>query len=352
MTTVSLTTAACPSWVAPSPSEPGSLDALGYQLRADRIAETLLPGVTVQTHRARYLSFLCWAIDRTGGNEIEIDRWEIALAVGEHLRHSGTDHQCSFLGKNKLMARMPARGDALPRRLHVQTARMLYGGLLRSCGLVGDDGCLTAHGQCLAKRFAGTGMPQTTPAKIWTCERMPCLSGASQLEKKTLREALLEGEEGTRRNATLKAIGKTRLRGQHTSMVLADFLDSRAFSNSAAELVREAAVLELTALPCTKLFICLYQSGGKLAGEIPNHTMLQPYRVRDAIPDLLADVGAHLRRAAKLGGEKLPLGLNRLKQFLLERHRREKPDAPWVSENWTRLREGLAPGRINVHSRG
>ena len=85
--------------------------------------------------RARYLSFLCWAMDKTGNDSASIDRWEVALALGEHFRH-GSDDKCGFLGSRLIKSRNPARGDSTPRQLHVQTARVLYKGLLRSCGLV------------------------------------------------------------------------------------------------------------------------------------------------------------------------------------------------------------------------
>ncbi len=106
-----------PSWVEPSPDEPGSTDPLGYQAEADRIAEELLPGVTVQTRRARYLSFLCWAMDHTGNKPAEIDRWEIALSTGEYLRPK-CNATCSYLGSLLLKQRNHAPGDRVPVRLH------------------------------------------------------------------------------------------------------------------------------------------------------------------------------------------------------------------------------------------
>ena len=151
----------CPSWVEPSLDEPGSIDPLGYQTEADHIAEELLPGVTVQTRRARYLSFLCWAMDLTGNNPAEIDRWEIALSLGEYLRHKG-DTICSYLGILLLKQRNPDPRDRVPARLHQQTARALYSGLLRSCGLASEKGNLTPLGMKLAWEF-GKKMPGTRP---------------------------------------------------------------------------------------------------------------------------------------------------------------------------------------------
>ena len=122
--------AGLPSWVELPPSEPGSIDPLGYQAEVDRISDTILPGVTVLTRRARYLCFLCWAIKRTGNNPAEIDRWEIALSVGEFLRHQD-GKECSYLGVGLLRQRNIKRGDIVPQKLHKLKARTSYSGLLR-----------------------------------------------------------------------------------------------------------------------------------------------------------------------------------------------------------------------------
>src|SRR5579862_1996916 len=153
-----MTTSSLPQWVDPPPSEPGSIDPLGYLAPSDRLAEALLPGMTVLTLRARYLSFLCWAIRETGNDAQQIDRWEVALSLGEHLRHqNGTCGRGGYLGSRILSS---WHGRDIPRRLHVQTARILYAGLLRSSGLLDAHGSLTDLGTKVASAF-GAHIPRS-----------------------------------------------------------------------------------------------------------------------------------------------------------------------------------------------
>lgn len=334
-----------PSWVEASLDEPGSTDPLGYQTEADRIAEELLPGVTVQTRRARYLSFLCWAMDRTGNNPAEIDRWEIALSIGEYLHHKGNT-TCSYLGILLLKQRNPDPGDRVPARLHQQTARALYSGLLRSCGLASEEGELTPLGKKLGWEF-GKKMPGTRPKRVYGCANLPCVSAAGEVEKRWLRGALLEEtEEAKLRTATLREVGIRlwkKTMGDPTA-ILPDYLRPPARPAGREQLLlHKAAVLELTALPLTSLFLYLYRHEGAIRGPIPRSSKLGAYRVDPDPPGLLADVAAHLRRAAKLGGEQVPLSLAKIKSHLLDRHQRAKPDGQWVDGSWQVLRYGLAP---------
>jgi len=334
-----------PSWVEPSPDEAGSTDPLGYQSEADRIAEELLPGVTVQTRRARYLSFLCWAMNRTGNDPGEIDRWEIALSIGEYLRHKG-DTTCSYLGILLLKQRNPDPGDRVPARLHQQTARALYSGLLRSCGLASEEGDLTPLGKKLGWEFGKT-MPGTRPKRVYGCANLPCLSAAGELEKRWLRGALLEEtEEAKLRTATLREVGIRHWKktGGDPAAILRDYLCPPPRPATREQLLlHKAAVLDLTALPLTNLFLYLYKHEGAIRGAIPPRSTLRSYQVDPAPPGLLADVATHLRRAAKLGGERVPLSLAQIKSHLLDRHEHAKPDGRWVDGSWRVLRHGLAP---------
>ncbi len=56
-----------PSWVESDPLRSRATDALGLQAVADRLADRLLPGLSVLTTRARYFTFLAWARDVCGG---------------------------------------------------------------------------------------------------------------------------------------------------------------------------------------------------------------------------------------------------------------------------------------------
>lgn len=72
-----------PNWVEPDPLRSRAVDALGLQAIADRLADRLLPGLSVLTTRARYFTFLCWARREIGSdvNERAIHQWEVALAI-------------------------------------------------------------------------------------------------------------------------------------------------------------------------------------------------------------------------------------------------------------------------------
>ena len=67
---------------------------------------------------------------------------------GQHRRHAGSG--CAYLGSRLFQQRKWVGADPLPRRLHVQTARLLYTGLLRSCGLAHENGTLTNIGERIA----------------------------------------------------------------------------------------------------------------------------------------------------------------------------------------------------------
>lgn len=347
-----------PSWVAPSIIEQGSIDPLGYLSRREWIAERLLPGVTVATLRARYLSFLCWAIDKTGNNSSEIDKWEIALSIGEHLRHSNDNENCRYLGVNILKGKNLKPGDSIPKHLNVQTARMLYSGLLASCELVNQDGKLTESGEQLSEVF-GSFMTKSLPAKVWKCADLPCLSGAKNKEIKLLRKALLDENirDAKIRSLTLKEIGKVKMRQRQRDGIaplLKSYLVKAKVVNaddSPATLLQKAALLELEALPLTHLFLKTYKEEGALKGSIPSKGKVNLYIIRDDNNrNLLHDIGAHLRKANTLGVKLTPLHFEGLKKEVLNRHRIAKADNPWVDDEWRVLRRGLAPEQPSIHS--
>jgi len=342
-----------PSWVEPPPTEPGSIDPLGYLGPSDRIAEQLLPGATVLTRRARYLSFLCWALRETDNEPSETDRWEIALSVGEHLRH-GDDTECTYLGSRLLRGRALARGDRLPRRLHVQTARLQYSGLLRSCGLADDEGNVSHLGAEIADTF-GRYMPRSIPKRVSGCDGLPCLSKIGDREASSLRRGFFETtDEAGRRLETFREVGTRNWRRvlQHgPAVLLRSYMGQpNPRAKSAAQLLHEAASLELESLPLTRLFLELYSNAGSLAGSVPRSGWYRVYQIRETSKEMLADVAGHLRRAAALGRAILMLSLPCLKAHVLHLHRVAKADAPWVDQDWRILRPGLKPQRLpGVH---
>jgi hypothetical protein len=329
------------------PSEPGSIDPLGYRIESDRIAENLLPGITVNTRRARYLSFLCWALDRFGLDPEETDRWEVALSVGEWLRH-GSSNECSYRGIDRLSQLRLSSGDLVPRRLLQQSARVFYAGLLSSAGFVDQSGELTDLGKKLAVEFGKAIGSKKRPKRVRGCAELPCVGELRNREGSLIAEGLLsETADSLVRARTFKAIGRRLWRdahGDYAGSILRCHLGRIDPSNEAAVLLRNAAVLELRALPLTRLFLYLYEHDGAIPGDVPASARFRCYQVEVEPPGLLADVGAHLRRAAKMDrGEHIPLGKTRLLEHLQFRHRQAKPDAPWVTENWQRLRLGLQP---------
>lgn len=352
-----------PYWVESPPLDKGSIDPLGYLAPRERIAEKLLPGVTVATLRARYLSFLCWAIKKTGNRPAEIDRWEAALSIGEYRRHLKHDKECSYLGINILNNRKLKNNDPVPRSLHVQTARLLYSGLLISCGLAKSDGqslLLTDTGGRLAELFGSYNhMPISLPAKVWKCEDLPCLSDIKPKERNLLRRALLEEnvEAAQRRLKTFKEIGKQRMRRLRrngvASLLIRYLVSASNSSDTPATLLRKAALLELQAVPLIRFFLKLYTTEGTFKGHIPTTTgKLRLYEVRDDEKGLLLlqDVGAHLRKARMFKDAIPPLQFEGLKAAVLELHRTAKADNPWVDEEWRILRRGLAPKNLSIHS--
>lgn len=335
-----------PSWLEPPEPDAGSVDPLGYRAEAEQLADSLLPGVTVTTTRARYLSFLSWATRETDNDAGAIDRWEVALSVGEHLRHSEDQSECSFLGKRLLIQRQVAGGAPMPRRLHVQTARILYSGLLRASGLWERDG-LSRLGERVADAF-GRSMPRRFPAQVFRCSGGACLSEFGRRERAWLREALLEdGAAAQIRNSTLRELGGPTLRmvrrAGRPSALLSQYLSrGQATASNSARLLHRAARLELRAMPLTRLFVSLYKNKGNIAGGVPRQSAFRYLRVREDPKALLADVAAHLRHAEALGDPTPPLSKNGLVSWLCARHREVKADGPWVSETWTVLRAGLA----------
>jgi hypothetical protein len=56
-----------PRWLEPNRLPPGSRDPLGFQSHAERLANEVLPGLTVFTNRIGYYGFIAWAVARLNG---------------------------------------------------------------------------------------------------------------------------------------------------------------------------------------------------------------------------------------------------------------------------------------------
>jgi hypothetical protein len=346
-----------PSWVAPSEME-RALDPLGLQEEADALAAQLLPGVTVQTSRVRYLSFLCWA-KQQDLTEFETDRWEVAMALGEHMRHRDGGPDCSFLGKNKAKALGLGSFARVPTALHQQTARILYAGLLTTSSAVAE-GALSVCGNRLAEWFRPGR--RVRPRRLRDCAGLPCLSWydpklrliASAHERRALAQALLlETLEAKARYATYRAVPVSLWAGRDAIRILRRFLDPSYAAGSVSEsCLHRAAAFELAAFALKRLFLRLYRGPSVIRGRFPARTKLpatSAYVIRD--DDLLHDVSAHLRRADALGatgflasfGYSTPGSLADVVDLVRAMHEQAKPEAPWVDARWKLLRPGLAP---------
>lgn len=347
------TTSAMPGWVAPAEMD-RSLDPLGLQAIADAYAERLLPGVTVATNRARYLTFLCWAGDKKWTAD-QTDRWEVALALGEHRRHAGENAStCSFLGKNRAKSLALGDHERLPRRLHQQTARILYSGLLETTSAVDSNGTLTLVGE----RLAGWFRPgrRAIPTRVRDCASLPCLGWAGVHERRQLATALLDGtDEAATRESTYRTVPSRIWASRDvTADLLRHYLEpARARAGGVSALLHEVAGFELAAYALKRFFLHFYGKGRGPNGRLPASTRLAAtlaFFIDSS--SLLRDVAAHLRKADALGGTEFltrygytraPSSASKLGDVVVELHLAAKPEAPWVDERWRVVRQGLAP---------
>lgn len=164
--------AVLPSWLVRLDTSPTSRDPLGLAAQAGRHAEAILPGLTVFTSRARYLSFLCWAIEvsKNGAERARLDRvhrLERLLVLSEALLHEDDPSACTYIGRLRgarfVREHQSERLWELPTRVLknqvTNGAFALYRTALGSFGLVdeldGDDFGfeLTERGAKLAKRY-------------------------------------------------------------------------------------------------------------------------------------------------------------------------------------------------------
>ncbi|MDC3961074.1 hypothetical protein [Polyangium jinanense] len=138
-------------------------------------ADRLLPGLNVFTSRARYYTFLCWALDRAQAAESKrthlerVLRLERLLVLCEALRHEDDPKACSYIGRRRGRRFVSERRGAglweLPTKILKNQASSgalrLYRTSLASLGLIEeddfDDGLglhLTVRGKQLAGRIS------------------------------------------------------------------------------------------------------------------------------------------------------------------------------------------------------
>lgn len=186
-----------PSWVEPDPLRARATDALGLQATADRLADRLLPGLSVLTVRARYFTFLAWAreVDGRDYQERNIHRLEVALALTEASlsgRDAGHAEACRFVGSRNIESRkIPLDRVPLdPRRVYSVPVWRAYRASMIALDLIEaspyfslkDNGAAAAHAfrSAVRPRFGGR---RPLPARA-------CLSEIASKEKQLLRHVL------------------------------------------------------------------------------------------------------------------------------------------------------------------
>lgn len=268
-----------PSWLVRLDVAPTSRDPLGFAAPAARHADTLLPGLSVFTSRARYYSFLAWAIreSETGPKRGQLDRLhrlERLLVLNEALLHADAPDVCTYVGRRRgqRFVRERAREDLweLPSRVLknqvTNGALRLYRNSLLSLGVVeevDDDPSsvglsLTARGDALATRYGrnvestiarwALTEPEQRKRRSTLLDQAPsmCLSGKiDAYERKQLVSALV-GKEGDAlvRRETVRVLFQHGLLTAQSPLVDVAAEDADAIADDGGKPAEEAALAE------------------------------------------------------------------------------------------------------------
>lgn len=187
-----------------------AVDALGLQATADRIADEILPDLSVLTNRARYFAMLAWARRVCGSraDEERIHSLEVALAVREWLIHGRADNEnegrCRYVGSRNLAGLRLASPPKNPRDAYRVPVWRAYRASMRGLGLLDRDDALTDEGNGLAGRFAAACRPKDASGRTLLPEGA-CLSALRYREA-----AIIENVLGLRKKGKLAADDVTR----------------------------------------------------------------------------------------------------------------------------------------------
>jgi hypothetical protein len=96
-----------PKWLEPHRVPEGSRDPLGFQNSAERIANELLPGLTVFTSRIAYYGFIAWAVRELKEHPGEpgtvcrelFHKLERAYVLCEFVHHGSESNDCRVIGQ-------------------------------------------------------------------------------------------------------------------------------------------------------------------------------------------------------------------------------------------------------------
>lgn len=253
-----------PSWVEPDPLRGRAIDALGLQLTADKIADQILPGLSVLTRRARYYSLLCWARSVCGdrADERRIHRIEVALAIRESQLHDA--YACSFKGLRNLKSRPRTKPPADPTTVYLTPAWREYRASMKSLGLLDQKDALTKNGAGLATAFFAACRPKDSSGDT-ALPKSACLSNMSVREANILDERLgisrLAGSsseipsERDRRMALNRELSKM-LKGSDVSVgKILDAYEEAQTSPGTAAMLHYAAIWERLSVGLNALFL-------------------------------------------------------------------------------------------------
>lgn len=184
-----------PHWVRADPAQERIQDAVGLTTILDECASSILPGISVLTRRARYLSFHCWARRRVAnGSTTDLHAWEVSLAHAEHHLHRHQHEppaECSFLGKNNIEAQWN-NGRALeePTTVTQSPGWLAYRPAMVTAGLVAvrKPFPLTDDGERLASLYQRLARPPRLQTGAW--HAVACLSRVRYEERTALRQIL------------------------------------------------------------------------------------------------------------------------------------------------------------------
>jgi|GEM_PF-4544725 len=359
-------------WVQPDPSTERAVDPLGMGAQADKIADRLLPQLSVMTTRARYFSFLCWAVRKSVGSApiTVIHRLEAELALEEAIRHNGEPaNVCpNVVGRARAARHLNdhnGKRPTRPERLYKNTAFATYRPTMRALGLLTHSRRpeLTAEGMRLATEFGR-----------YCGRKLPCLGAISVSEKGLLKKLLgLDYRMRTdpfapsmRRRITFEAVRHHFEDGCDSESILEEFAQLSSRPSDVESNLHRAFVWELLSCGLALAFSMLLAEQRKppivralrqALGGRPRRLALGPLSARD--PECGEQVVALLRTAMNLNPQKLmldpgPAGIaarlvkelnpDTFLRHLVERHRLAKPEAPWVALLGDKV-EILAPAK-------
>lgn len=353
-------------WVEPDPDRERAADPLGLGGQADRIADRLLPGLSVNTRRARYLTFFCWAIRRSRERNnplTSIHRLEAELACEEALGHWDSPKECpDIVGASRARTYLDTHERCPPNRpesLYKNMAFAAYRPLMRTLGLLagGRRLDLTKEGEDLATKFQHARGPKPR-----------CLGELSAVERTRLkvllgldnRAAELESDRKRRIRATYKELRGRLNAGLTSNKILETFATIPNNASQPAKALHQAFAWEALSVGLVLAFaMLLRESKISLVARRFRKVLSAParwpgLRVLDPTDDSAAlYVRGLLRRANEL--DPIALGLdahpvdlarqlvehNEIDGFLsglLECHQQAKVADAWIVRDGGNLR--------------